>query len=82
MTEPYRWLSQKREPKTTKRLTISFLLPQGWELIKNSIGAEPSRNPFRLSNPMTHALNTEKGRIIGALYNHALRVCRVSSGSQ
>src|SRR5439155_5834096 len=25
-----------------------------------------------------HALNTEKGRVIGAMYNHALRVCRVA----
>ena len=53
------------------------LLPQGWELIKILLSrAEPQ--PAGLSNPMTHALNTEKGRVIGALYNHSLRVCRVS----
>jgi hypothetical protein len=32
-----------------------------------------------LTDPMTHALNTEKGRIIGAMYNHALRVCRLAN---
>jgi hypothetical protein len=53
------------------------LLPQGWELIKILLArAEPQ--PARLNDPMTHALNTEKGRVIGALYNHALRVCRVA----
>jgi hypothetical protein len=28
---------------------------------------------------MTHALNTEKGRLLGAMFNHALRVCRLAS---
>jgi hypothetical protein len=53
------------------------LLSQAWELIKILLArAEPE--PARLTDPMTHALNTEKGRVIGALYNHALRVCRVA----
>ena len=30
---------------------------------------------------MTHALNTDKGHVIGAMYNHALRVCRVADQS-
>ncbi len=53
------------------------LLPQGWELIKILLArAEPE--PARLADPMTHALNTEKGRAISALYNHALRACRLA----
>ena len=39
------------------------LLSQGWELIKTLLArAEPE--PARLTDPMTHALNTEKGRVI------------------
>ena len=53
------------------------LLPKGWQLIKilleRTVEGESS-----LTDPMTRALNTEKGRAIGALYNHALRVCRVA----
>jgi hypothetical protein len=30
---------------------------------------------------MTHALNTEKGHAIGAMYNHALRVCRLENSA-
>lgn len=30
------------------------------------------------SDPMTHAINTTKGRSLEALFNHALRSCRVS----
>ena len=56
------------------------LLPYGWGLIKILL-REAETEPAELSNPMTHALNTEKGHIVGALYNHALRVCRVSQMS-
>lgn len=57
------------------------LLSQGWELIKILLArAEPE--PARLTDPTTHALNTEKGRVIGALYNHALRACRVAQQQQ
>jgi hypothetical protein len=53
------------------------LLPTGWELIKLLL-ARTAKENASLVDPMTHALNTEKGRAIGALYNHALRVCRVA----
>lgn len=57
------------------------LLSQGWELIIILLArAEPE--PAQFKDPMTHALNTEKGRVIGALYNHALRVCRVAQQQQ
>ncbi len=53
------------------------LLPQGWAIIKTLLDrAAPS--DLSLSDPMTHALNTEKGQAIGAMYNHALRVCRLA----
>ncbi len=57
------------------------LLPQGWELIKILLDRAEAE-PARLTDPMTHALNTAKGRTIGALYNHALRVCRVAQQQQ
>jgi hypothetical protein len=57
------------------------LLPRGWELIKILLQrAEDAK--ASLTDPMTHALNTEKGRAIGAMYNHALRVCRVAKQSK
>src|SRR6185312_7748987 len=52
-------------------------LPRGWELIKILL-ARAEDEPANLTDPMTRALNTEKGRAIGAMYNHALRVCRVA----
>lgn len=53
------------------------LLPKGWELIKILL-ERAAEEEASLSDPMTHALNTEKGHVIGAMYNHALRVCRVT----
>ena len=53
------------------------LLPQGWELIKILL-ERAAEEKASTTDLMTHALNTEKGRVIGAMYNHALRVCRVA----
>lgn len=53
------------------------LLSQGWELIKVLL-ERAELEEASPTDPMTHALNTEKGRTIGAMYNHALRVCRVA----
>jgi len=57
------------------------LLPKGWELIQilleRAVGDKAS-----VTSPMTHALNTEKGRVIGAMYNHALRTCRVAKQNE
>jgi hypothetical protein len=53
------------------------LLPRGWELIKVLLERAADER-VNLTDPMTHAVNTEKGRAIGAMYNHALRVCRVA----
>jgi hypothetical protein len=55
----------------------SELLPKGWELIKILL-ERAAEEKASLADPMTHALNTEKGRVIGAMYNHALRVCRIA----
>ncbi|WP_157785823.1 hypothetical protein [Bradyrhizobium liaoningense] len=53
------------------------LLPQGWAIITTMLArTEPS--DLSLSDPMMHALNTEKGHAVGAMYNHALRACRVA----
>ena len=56
------------------------LLPSGWELIKTLLARSTSEKPD-LTDPMTHALNTGKGRVIGAMYSHALRVCRAARKS-
>jgi hypothetical protein len=53
------------------------LLPEGWKLVKILLERAVNERPDPTS-PMTHALNTEKGRVISAMYNHALRVCRVA----
>ena len=54
----------------------SELLPEGWKLIKILLKRAAEEKPS-LTDPMTYALNTEKGHVIGAMYNHALRVGRV-----
>lgn len=53
------------------------LLPQGWAIITTML-ARAEAGDLSLSDPMTHALNTEKGHAVGAMYNHALRACRVA----
>jgi hypothetical protein len=52
------------------------LLPQGWEVIQILL-ERAQASTLSLKDPMTHALNTEKGHAVGALYNHALRLCRL-----
>jgi hypothetical protein len=53
------------------------LLPKGWEIIKTML-KHVEAGKLDLSDPMTYALNTDKGHVIGAMYNHALRACRVA----
>ena len=53
------------------------LLPQGWDIIKTML-KHVEAGKLDLSDPMTYALNTDKGQLIGAMYNHALRACRVA----
>lgn len=53
------------------------LLPQGLSIIRILLDRAPESEPS-LKDPMTHALNTEKGHAVGALYNHALRACRLA----
>ena len=53
------------------------LLSQGWTIITTML-SRAEAGDLSLSDPMTHALNTEKGRAVGAMYNHALRACRVA----
>lgn len=56
------------------------LLPKGWSIIKTMLDRAPP-SELSLSDPMMRALNSEKGHAIGALYNHALRVCRLAKKS-
>jgi hypothetical protein len=54
------------------------LLSRAWALIKillQNTDAAPTANG---SDPMSQALNTQKGRVIEALFNHALRACRLN----
>ena len=57
------------------------LLPHGLSIIKTLLERAPT-SELSLKDPMTHALNTEKGHVIGALYNHALRVCRLAKDKE
>lgn len=56
----------------------AVLLPQGWAIIRTLLD-HARESELSLRDPMTHALNTEKGHVIGAMYNHALRVCRLEN---
>jgi hypothetical protein len=53
------------------------LLPQGWKLIETLLKRvdDGRENP---TDPMMRALNSERGHVIAAMYNHALRVCRLA----
>ncbi|SFL90277.1 hypothetical protein SAMN03159423_4300 [Bradyrhizobium sp. NFR13] len=53
------------------------LLPQAWELIKVLLDRSEAE-PANLADPMMRALNNEKGHAVGAMYNHALRCCRLA----
>jgi hypothetical protein len=52
------------------------LLPQGLEIIRSLLARVRSSGAPQNNDPMTHAINTTKGRVVEALINHALRVCR------
>jgi hypothetical protein len=53
------------------------LLPLGLTILRPMLARVRSDDPPK-NDPMTHALNTTKGRVIEALINHALRVCRLA----
>jgi hypothetical protein len=57
------------------------LLPQGLWIIKTLLERAPA-SELNVKDPMTQALNTEKGHAIGALYNHALRACRLAKSKE
>ncbi len=54
------------------------LLPLGLEILRPLLARVRSDGPPHGNDPMTHAINTAKGRVIEALINHALRVCRLA----
>ena len=53
------------------------LLSRGWAIITTLLGRAPDE-AASLTDPMMHALNTEKGRVVSAMFSHALRVCRLA----
>ncbi|HEY3778674.1 MAG TPA: hypothetical protein VGL35_11515 [Rhizomicrobium sp.] len=55
------------------------LLPQGWRIILVLLARAPGMIDIRDSDVMTQAINTPRGRVIQALVNHALRVCRIET---
>ncbi|HXJ01395.1 MAG TPA: hypothetical protein VNH44_09230 [Micropepsaceae bacterium] len=55
------------------------LLPTGFSLIETLLARTKSTALPGESDPMTQALNTPKGRVIDALFNHALRACRLNT---
>jgi hypothetical protein len=57
----------------------SSLLPTGWKILTSLLSNVSSEASPDTSDPMFQALNTCKGRVIDALVNHSLRVCRISA---
>ena len=53
------------------------LLPQGWKLISLLLeSVEPEEEAS--DDPMHYAINAPKGKVIEALFSHALRTCRIA----
>lgn len=62
--------------RNDERVYGDDLLQSGWQLIK--ILLEKSELATDVSDdPMTQAINSEKGKAIEALFSHALRICRL-----
>lgn len=55
------------------------LLPISWRILTSLLSNVSSEISPDTSDPMFQALNTCKGRVIDALVNHSLRVCRLSA---
>jgi hypothetical protein len=59
----------------------SALLPRTWSVVEGLLDrVKGSDEPD--TDPMTHAINTTKGRILEAVFNHALRECRLADKSK
>ena len=66
--------------KSDERAFPASLLPRTWSLVQ--ILLTRTRSTDRpADDAMTQAINSPKGRAIGALFSHALRVCRLSDES-
>lgn len=57
------------------------LLARGWALLKILLEYAGLADAIA-ADPMSQALNTQKGRVLNAIYLHALRVCRVTDGEK
>jgi hypothetical protein len=56
----------------------SSFLARGWALVAKLLDqAKPAREPS-LDDPMFQAINSTRGKVIEALFDHALRVCRLA----
>lgn len=53
-------------------------LPIGERILLKLLDHAETDDNYKGSDPMTHAINTAKGRIIEALVSHTLRSCRVA----
>ena len=56
------------------------LLHQGWKLINILLDRVVPREEVS-DDPMGYAINSSKGKVIEALFNHALRACRVADSA-
>lgn len=53
-------------------------LPVGERILLRLLDHAEADDDYKGSDPMTHAINTTKGRVIEALVSHTLRSCRVA----
>lgn len=59
------------------------LLARGWALLEALIDITKStQQPREKLDAMTQAINSPKGRVIEAVFSHALRACRVADASE
>lgn len=68
--------------KDDKHAYSPELLPRTWELIKVLVARSHSEVEANVTDAMTQAINSPKGKAIEAMFSHTLRVCRLGDQSE
>jgi len=63
--------------KDDKKAYDAFLMPRSWELVKSLLHNAESDPPPETRDALNRAINSELGKAIQALFDHALRWCRL-----
>jgi hypothetical protein len=67
--------------RTDERAYAPDLLPRTWSLIKILLKKSEAQHKPSECDALNYAINTSKGKAIEALFDHALRCCRVSDAA-